>query len=50
MAEDAEIEKALKQAASSLDTGCKDLVDLANSHGGDDNVTVVLVRAGSTGT
>jgi len=50
MAEDTEIHDALKTAPSSLDTGCKNLVDLANSHGGDDNVTVVLVRAGPPGT
>jgi protein phosphatase len=45
MAEDEEILQALLGGQEDLPAGCKQLIDLANSHGGDDNVTVVLVRA-----
>ncbi|MCZ6695479.1 MAG: Stp1/IreP family PP2C-type Ser/Thr phosphatase [Acidobacteria bacterium] len=50
MAEDDEIQNALQHVTSDIDTGCKDLIDLANSRGGDDNVTVVLVRAAPPGS
>ncbi len=42
-ATDAEI-AALVSAESVLDEGCARLVDLANSRGGEDNITVALVR------
>jgi protein phosphatase len=45
MAEDEEILQALLSEKGDLQASCKQLIDLANSHGGDDNVTVVLVRA-----
>ncbi|MFQ5877268.1 MAG: Stp1/IreP family PP2C-type Ser/Thr phosphatase [Acidobacteriota bacterium] len=45
MAEDREILRALQQHRGDLDAGCRSLVALANSRGGEDNITVVLVRA-----
>ena len=45
MADDQDMLQALQRSSGDLDAGCKQLIELANSHGGDDNVTVVLVRA-----
>jgi protein phosphatase len=45
MVEDAEIMRVVLDHAGDLEAGCRALVALANERGGDDNVTVVLVRA-----
>jgi PPM family protein phosphatase len=45
MAEDDDILAALRTCPGNLEQGCRALVDLANTRGGDDNVTVLLVRA-----
>jgi PPM family protein phosphatase len=47
MVEDDDILKTLMAHKDDPQAGCKALVDLANEHGGDDNVTVILARAGS---
>ena len=39
---DAEIYEILSQ--QDLPTGCKRLIDLANSRGGDDNITLVVLQ------
>jgi serine/threonine protein phosphatase PrpC len=36
-------------AAPSVDAACAQLVDLANAHGGEDNITVVLAQMGGEG-
>ena len=33
------------QRASSLDAACMNLIDMANEHGGVDNITVALIKA-----
>ena len=45
MMEDPEILRTVLARPDDLQAGCRALVDLANERGGDDNVTVVLVRA-----
>ncbi|HXH27924.1 MAG TPA: Stp1/IreP family PP2C-type Ser/Thr phosphatase [Candidatus Polarisedimenticolia bacterium] len=45
MAEDADILAAVRSRGDDLEACCRALVELANSRGGDDNVTVVLVKA-----
>ncbi|PYS95009.1 MAG: Stp1/IreP family PP2C-type Ser/Thr phosphatase [Acidobacteria bacterium] len=45
MVEDDGILAALRGSRGDLATSCRALIDLANAKGGDDNVTVVLVRA-----
>ncbi len=45
MANDDEILRVAGGSANDLQTICRKLVELANSRGGDDNVTVVVVRA-----
>jgi serine/threonine protein phosphatase PrpC len=45
MLEDQDILETLAPVADDPAAGCRALVDLANERGGDDNVTVVLVRA-----
>jgi serine/threonine protein phosphatase PrpC len=37
------------QQAPSLEAACRALVDLANEHGGDDNITVILARVDGEG-
>ena len=46
MVEDGEILKTVLAHGDDPAAGCRALVDLANDHGGDDNVTVILARAG----
>jgi protein phosphatase len=50
MVEDADILKTIRAHAPDPEAGCRALIDLANAHGGDDNVTAVLIRvlAGSS--
>ena len=45
MAEDDDILETVAAHSDDPEAGCRALVDLANERGGDDNVTVVLVRA-----
>jgi protein phosphatase len=45
MVEDADILKTVLGHPDDLQAGCRALVELANARGGDDNVTVVLLRA-----
>jgi protein phosphatase len=45
MLDDADILKTLRAHEEDLEAGCRALIDQANDRGGDDNVTVVLVRA-----
>ncbi len=45
MVEDDDILKTIRAHPGHPDSACRALVDLANEHGGDDNVTVVLVNA-----
>jgi len=47
MVEDADILKTVLAHADQPQAGCRALIDLANERGGDDNVTVILARAGS---
>lgn len=49
MVEDGDIQEVLRAHPGDLDACCRALVDLANDHGGDDNVTVVLLRARTAG-
>lgn len=46
---DPEILAAVREADGNLEAACQALVDLANAKGGEDNITALLVRAG-TGT
>jgi PPM family protein phosphatase len=46
MVEDGDILKTVLTHQEDPASGCRALVDLANDHGGDDNVTVILARAG----
>ena len=46
MVEDGDILKTVLAHQEDPASGCRALVDLANEHGGDDNVTVILARAG----
>ncbi len=41
---------AVRCAGADLDSACRQLIDLANQCGGEDNVTVVLVAAGQAGS
>jgi protein phosphatase len=45
MAEDQDILDTLGSHTEDLEGGCHALIDLANTRGGDDNVTVILIRA-----
>ena len=47
MVEDADILRTILAHQDDPRAGCRALVDLANDHGGDDNVTVVLARVGT---
>ncbi len=47
MLEDDDILKTLEAHPDDLEGGCRALIEQANERGGDDNVTVVLVRAGA---
>jgi protein phosphatase len=44
MIADDEIEAVLRAAGGDVEKGVRDLVDAANEHGGEDNITVVLVK------
>jgi PPM family protein phosphatase len=44
MVADDEIEAVLRAAGGDVEKGVKDLVGVANEHGGEDNITVVLVK------
>jgi protein phosphatase len=44
MVADDEIEAVLRAAGGDVEKGVKDLVGAANEHGGEDNITVVLVK------
>ena len=44
MLEDEEIKDVVRQNQDDLNRACKSLIDNANARGGDDNVTVILVR------
>ena len=44
MMPDGDIAKVLRDADGKIDAAVKDLVDEANERGGDDNITVVLVK------
>ena len=46
MVEDGDILKTVLAHTDDPSAGCRALVDLANDRGGDDNVTVILARAG----
>ncbi len=45
MADDEDIRKTLQSHPNDIEATCQALVNLANSRGGDDNVTVVLIKA-----
>src|SRR5262249_14081341 len=47
MVEDSEILRVVMDNKDDPEAGCRALIDLANEHGGDDNVTVILARAGN---
>ena len=44
MVTDTEINKIMLQAGDSLTDSCQALVEMANSNGGHDNITVILVK------
>ncbi len=44
MVSDEEIERVLREAEGDVEKGVADLVGVANEHGGEDNITVVLVK------
>ncbi len=46
MVEDAQILETVRAHADDPEAACRALIDLANAHGGDDNVTAVLIHAG----
>ncbi|HEU4403197.1 MAG TPA: Stp1/IreP family PP2C-type Ser/Thr phosphatase [Candidatus Polarisedimenticolia bacterium] len=48
MAEDDDILAAMRPHADDPEAACRALVDLANQRGGDDNVTVLVVRAAAS--
>ena len=44
MLEDQQIRDLVHEHREDLKAACKALIDTANAHGGDDNITVILVR------
>jgi len=44
LVQDEELLKTVKNAAGDLNQACRDLIDLANRHGGKDNITVLLIQ------
>ncbi|OGP07978.1 MAG: hypothetical protein A3G39_06690 [Deltaproteobacteria bacterium RIFCSPLOWO2_12_FULL_43_16] len=44
LVEDSDILNIVKQCGGNLDRACEELIGLANFNGGDDNITVVLVK------
>jgi protein phosphatase len=44
MVSDEDIERVLREAGGDVEKGVTDLVGAANERGGEDNITVVLVR------
>jgi protein phosphatase len=47
MVDDEEILETLKGRDGDLERRCRALIDLANEHGGDDNITAILIQAAS---
>jgi protein phosphatase len=48
MVDDQNILETLRGTDADLQRGCQALIDLANEHGGDDNITTILIQAAPT--